>query len=88
MSISPGAARLSAAADRSGLRAADVVLATGDTFVTDVAVRDQLARDAHLVDMEGFAIAYAAASFGASVRLVKHVLRTMPTKARWVACPG
>ena len=56
-----------------GCGAADVVLATGDTFVTDVAVRDRLAQDAHLVDMEGFAIAYAAASFGASVRLVKHV---------------
>lgn len=52
---------------------ADVVLATGDTFVTDVAVRDRLAREAHLVDMEGYAIAYAAQAFGASVRLVKHI---------------
>lgn len=50
-----------------------VVLATGDTFVTDVHVRGRLAQEAHLVDMEGYAIAHAARSFGASVRLIKHV---------------
>jgi purine nucleosidase/adenosylhomocysteine nucleosidase len=49
------------------------VLATGDTFVTDVAVRDRLARRAQLVDMEGFAVAYAAGQLGVAVRLVKHV---------------
>jgi adenosylhomocysteine nucleosidase len=50
-----------------------VVLATGDVFVTDPLVRDRLALAAHLVDMEGYAVAYAARSFGVPVRLVKHV---------------
>lgn len=51
----------------------EVVLATGDLFVTDPAVRDALAERAHLVDMEGYAVAYAAATLGARCRLVKHV---------------
>jgi adenosylhomocysteine nucleosidase len=51
----------------------DVVLATGDVFVTDPLVRDRLALTAHLVDMEGYAVAFAARSFGVPVRLVKHV---------------
>jgi nucleoside phosphorylase len=51
----------------------DTVLATGDVFVTDPAVRARLAGDAHLVDMEGYAVAYAARQFGVPVRLVKHV---------------
>lgn len=51
----------------------ETVLATGDVFVTDPVVRDRLARQAHLVDMEGYAVAWTAAHFGASVRLVKHV---------------
>jgi adenosylhomocysteine nucleosidase len=51
----------------------EVVLATGDVFVTDPLVRDRLASAAHLVDMEGYAVAYAARSFGVPVRLVKHV---------------
>ncbi len=51
----------------------DVVLATGDVFVTDPLVRDRLALAAHLVDMEGYAVAFAAQSFGVPVRLVKHV---------------
>lgn len=49
------------------------VLATGDTFVTDVAVRDLLAERALLVDMEGFAIAAACQRLGVPFRLVKHV---------------
>ncbi|WP_415839476.1 nucleosidase, partial [Nocardioides zeicaulis] len=51
----------------------DVVLATGDVFVTDPAVRDALAAQAHLVDMEGYAVAWAALRAGVPVRLVKHV---------------
>ena len=51
----------------------DVVLATGDVFVSDPAVRDRLAERAHLVDMEGYAVAYAAQQAGVPVRLVKHV---------------
>lgn len=49
------------------------VLATGDVFVSDPAVRDALAARAHLVDMEGYAVAYAALAAGARVRMVKHV---------------
>lgn len=49
------------------------VLASGDTFVTDPEVRRLLARTAHLVDMEGYAVAYAAREFGVPVRLLKHV---------------
>ncbi|NLV81062.1 MAG: nucleosidase [Rhodococcus sp.] len=49
------------------------VLATGDAFVSDAQVRDALATRADLVDMEGYAIAHAAAHLGARCRLVKHV---------------
>lgn len=49
------------------------VLATGDVFVTDPAVRDRLAVRADLVDMEGYAVALACAELGVPVRLVKHV---------------
>jgi adenosylhomocysteine nucleosidase len=51
----------------------EVVLATGDVFVTDPAMRDALAERAHLVDMEGYAVAWAAREAGVPVRLVKHV---------------
>ena len=53
---------------RTGLR-----LVTGDEFVNDSAVRAALAREADLVDMEGFAVATAARRFGVRVRLVKFV---------------
>ncbi|MFD1826967.1 MULTISPECIES: nucleosidase [Mumia] len=49
------------------------VLASGDTFVNDPAVRDLLAQRAALVDMEGFAVAAVARHFDVPVRLVKHV---------------
>ncbi len=51
----------------------ETVLASGDVFVTEPAVRARLAERAHLVDMEGYAIAYAARSCDVPVRLVKHV---------------
>jgi adenosylhomocysteine nucleosidase len=51
----------------------DMVLASGDVFVTDPAVRGALARRADLVDMEGYAVAYACRQLGVAVRLVKHV---------------
>jgi adenosylhomocysteine nucleosidase len=51
----------------------ETVLATGDVFVNDPAVRAELAGRAHLVDMEGYAVAWTAAHFGVPVRLVKHV---------------
>lgn len=48
-------------------------LATGDLFVTDPVARDALAARADLVDMEGFAVAWACREAGVAVRLVKHV---------------
>jgi adenosylhomocysteine nucleosidase len=48
-------------------------LATGDLFVTDPVVRAGLAAVADLVDMEGYAVAWAARQAGVPVRLVKHV---------------
>lgn len=51
----------------------ETALATGDLFVSDPAVRDALAKEAHLVDMEGYAVAWAAQHAGVPVRLVKHV---------------
>jgi nucleoside phosphorylase len=59
--------------ERISLDGDDTVLATGDVFVTDPEVRARLAAEAHLVDMEGYAVAYAARQFGVPVRLVKHV---------------
>lgn len=50
-----------------------VRLATGDSFVADASERDRLAEFADLVDMEGYAIAAAGASYGVPVRLIKHV---------------
>lgn len=54
--------------DRDG-----VTLATGDTFVSDSAVREKLAQRATLVDMEGYAVAAAASAFSIPIRMVKHV---------------
>ena len=51
----------------------EVVLASGDVFVSDPSVRDRLAQRAHLVDMEAYGVAWAAREFGVPVRLVKHV---------------
>jgi adenosylhomocysteine nucleosidase len=51
----------------------DTVLASGDLFVTDPVVRARLAEKAHLVDMEGYAVALAAHRFEVEVTLVKHV---------------
>ena len=49
------------------------ILATGDVFVSDPQLRAVLARDAQLVDMEGYGIARAAAAAGVPVRLIKTV---------------
>lgn len=51
----------------------EIVLASGDLFVTDAVVRDRLAERAHLVDMEGYAVAYACQELGVPLRMVKHV---------------
>jgi adenosylhomocysteine nucleosidase len=52
------------------------VLATGDAFVADPVVRDRLAERAHLVDMEGYAIARACAEADVPCELVKVVSDT------------
>ena len=49
------------------------VLASGDTFVADPVRRRELARHAHLVDMEGCAVAHVSTEFGVPCRLVKAV---------------
>ena len=49
------------------------MLASGDAFISDPEVRRQLAERAQLVDMEGYAVAYACHRLGVPVRLVKHV---------------
>ncbi|MGC4942817.1 nucleosidase [Kribbella sp. DT2] len=49
------------------------VLASGDVFVTDPAVRDRLALRAQLVDMEAYGVVFACHEFGVPVRVVKHV---------------
>jgi adenosylhomocysteine nucleosidase len=59
----------------------DVVLATGDTFVADPVARERLATRASLVDMEGFAVAWACRQAGVPVRLVKHVSDNADTAA-------
>jgi len=53
--------------------AARLVLATGDRFVADRELRDSLSRGAHLVDMEGYAVAWAARAAQVPVRLIKLV---------------
>ena len=59
--------------DRIVVGESEIVLASGDLFVTDPADRSRLAERAHLVDMEGYAVAFACAAYGVPVRLVKHV---------------
>lgn len=48
-------------------------LATGDVFVSEPLVRAGLAARADLVDMEGYAVAWASRQAGVPVRLIKHV---------------
>ena len=50
-----------------------VVLATGDRFISSPQDRDALAERAHLVDMEGYAVAASATRLGIPVRLVKTI---------------
>ncbi|QGG96559.1 nucleosidase [Actinomarinicola tropica] len=64
----------------------DVTLATGDAFVADGALRDALAARAHLVDMEGYAVARACEAAGVPCRIVKVVSDTASdgAAATWV----
>ncbi|GLY32636.1 nucleosidase [Kineosporia sp. NBRC 101731] len=50
-----------------------VTLASGDSFVADGVLKDSLALRAHLVDMEGYAVAATAQRLGLPARLVKIV---------------
>jgi adenosylhomocysteine nucleosidase len=59
--------------ERLTVGSSEVVLASGDVFVTDPELRKVLARQAHLVDMEGYEVAFACQALGVPVRLVKHV---------------
>jgi adenosylhomocysteine nucleosidase len=53
-----------------------ITLATGDAFVADERVRSGLALRAHLVDMEGYAVARACEAAGVPCQLVKVVSDT------------
>ena len=57
------------------------VLATGDVFVTDAAVRDGIARRANLVDMEGFAVVQVCRELDVPVTLLKAVSDEADTSA-------
>jgi len=59
--------------ERLTLGDSDVVLASGDVFVNDPAIKARLAVDHHLVDMEGYAVALACEDLGVPIRMVKHV---------------
>ncbi|WIM67457.1 nucleosidase [Corynebacterium breve] len=48
-------------------------LVTGDTFVNDSALRDRLAAEAQLVDMEAYALAAAAATFDVPFTALKQI---------------
>ena len=51
----------------------EIVLATGDVFVQDDGVRARLAEHAHLVDMEGYAVARTCLTFGVPCSMLKIV---------------
>lgn len=59
--------------ERITLSDSDLVLASGDVFVNDPAVKARLAVDHDLVDMEGYAVALACEELGVPLRMVKHV---------------
>ncbi len=48
-------------------------LATGDTFVNTTALRDELARESDLVDMEGYALAAVCREFNVPFTMLKQV---------------
>jgi adenosylhomocysteine nucleosidase len=50
-----------------------LTLATGDAFIESATDRNRLADRAHLVDMEGYALAAAASEAGVPIEIVKYV---------------
>jgi len=59
--------------ERLTLSESELVLASGDVFVNDPAIKSRLAVDHDLVDMEGYAVALACQDLGVPLRMVKHV---------------
>ncbi len=59
--------------ERFTLGDSELVLASGDVFVNDPALKARLAVDHDLVDMEGYAVALACQELGVPLRMVKHV---------------
>jgi adenosylhomocysteine nucleosidase len=57
----------------TGPEGASARLATGDRFITDPVEREVLAKNADLVDMEGYAVAATCRQFGVPVWIVKCV---------------
>jgi adenosylhomocysteine nucleosidase len=63
-----------------------LTLATGDRFIADPVERQRLAQVAHLVDMEGYAVASAAEVLGLDLIVIKHVSDQADGEAqdRWI----
>ena len=63
-----------------------LTLATGDRFIADPAERQRLASVAHLVDMEGYAVASAAQLLDLELIVIKHVSDQADDAApdRWI----
>jgi len=59
--------------ERITLSDSELVLASGDVFVNDPAIKARLAVNHDLVDMEGYAVALACEELGVPLRMVKHV---------------
>lgn len=62
--------------DRIELGGNGPVLGTGDSFVAGGPARERLLGRCDLVDMEGYAIAYACQRLGVPLRMIKHVSDT------------
>ncbi|MFC6152500.1 nucleosidase [Nocardioides yefusunii] len=64
----------------------EIMLASGDLFVNDPEIRESLGEEAHLVDMEAYAVAWTAREFGREVVVVKHVSDNADEAAKdWAA---
>lgn len=61
------------------------VLGSGDAFVAGGQAREALLGQCDVVDMEGFAIAYACRELGVRLRMIKHISDSADTAAlAWV----
>lgn len=74
-----------APANRIELSGTGPVLGSGEAFVAGGAAREALIGRCDVVDMEGFAIAYACRELGVRLRMIKHVSDTADEAAvAWV----